>query len=455
MVPRALPPEARLPLRLYRALFPLVFGCLLPGYLVRMLRRGGYGPGFLERFGRFSPEQERALEAASGGIWVHAVSVGEMVMALRLVAELRVQQPELPVIVSTTTSTGHALARKELGLALEPGAEGAATALIYYPLDLRGIVRRVFARVRPAQIVLVDKELWPNLLAHAWASGVPVSIVNARLSPRSERRFRKARRWVGPFFGMLRRVYVQEPEESARWHSLGVREEALECVGSLKFDYTPPTGPGREETFRRILAKLGWAETDPILLGGSTFPGEEAALARACLRLRQQHPALRLIVVPRHVERTPQARADLHAEGLRIALRTEPEAKAAGERAPIADALIVNTTGELRDWYRLATVCVIGKSLTAHGGQNPAEPLLVGRPIVLGPNMENFAPLVRQLLQAGGATQIPEETALPPAIAALLADPAHGAAQVRAGQQLLAVHRGANHRTAARLLGER
>ena len=440
---RTLPAAARLPLRVYRLLFPVAFLFMLPGFLARMLRRGHWRHKFSQRFGLYAPEDRMRL-GAGGWTWIHAVSVGEMMMGIQLARTLQAARPGAKVALSTTTSTGYAVAREQIARG------GDALELLYYPLDATGIVRRALDLIRPAQLVMVDKELWPNMVAECHRRGIPVSIVNARLSPRSERGFHKWRRWVGPFFGMLERVCVQEPEDVERWQALGVRREALHCTGSLKFDFAAAEA-SRAPEFRALLGRIGVPAQTPILLAGSTFPGEEAALGRVLIALRKQQPELFCIVVPRHVERTPEVEADLRALGLNPVLRTALEHLPAGASRP--DVLIVNTTGELRDWYALASVCFIGKSLTATGGQNPAEPVLAGRPVVFGPHMENFGALVRQFLAVEGAVQVPDEAGLIREVGLLLAEPTRGEALVARARGVLAAHRGANARTVELLPG--
>ena len=441
---RALPAASRVPLRVYRFLFPVAFVLMLPGFLGRMFRRGNYRYKFGQRLGFYSPEDRQRLELG-GWIWIHSVSVGEMMMGIELARMLQAAQPEARVLISTTTSTGYAVAREQIAKG------GGGLELVYYPLDLTSIVRRTLDLIRPEQVVMVDKELWPNMVAECFRRSIPISIVNARLSPRSERGFYKWRRWVGPFFGMLERVCVQEPEDTARWEVLGVRREALHCTGSLKYDFEAKGESPRALEFRGLLARIGVGVGTPVLLGGSTFPGEEAALGRVALKLRERWPELFLIVVPRHVERTPEVEADLCGLGLNPALRTE--LSELSPESPRPDALIVNTTGELRDWYAAASVCFIGKSLLAVGGQNPAEPVLAGRPTVFGPHMENFQALVRQFLAVGGAVQVPDEAALGREVEALLADSERGEALVARARAVLQVHMGATRRTVELLLG--
>ena len=440
---RALPAAARLPLLVYRSLFLVAFTLMLPGFLARMIRRGNWRHKFGQRFGLYSAEDRQRL-GNGGWIWIHSVSVGEMMMGIKLARTVQAAQPGAQVLISTTTSTGYAIASEQIAKG------GGGLELIYYPLDLTSIVRRALDLIQPAQVVMVDKELWPNMVSECCRRAIPVSIVNARLSPRSERGFRKWRRWVGPFFGMLERVCVQEPEDVEQWHALGVRREALHCTGSLKFDFGMAEA-SRALEFRALLGRMDVRDTTPVVLAGSTFPGEEAALGRVLIALRQRSPELFLIVVPRHVERTPEVAADLRALGLSAVLRTELAELPPGSPRP--DVLIVNTTGELRDWYAVASVCFIGKSLLATGGQNPAEPVLVGRPVVFGPHMENFGSLVRQFLAVEGAVQVRDEAGLIHALDTLLADPALGEALVARARSVLQVHLGANARTAELLLG--
>ncbi|HWL52958.1 MAG TPA: glycosyltransferase N-terminal domain-containing protein [Chthoniobacteraceae bacterium] len=461
---RPLPEAARWPLRLYRTLFPAVFLVMLPGLLLRIWRRGGARDRFGERLGLFSPEARERLKGG-GWIWIHAVSVGEMMMALKLVRAIRVVQPGARLLLSVTTSTGMAVAAKALAEE-ETGAGEGKTALIYYPVDFGPIVRRVLALVRPAQLVLVDKELWPNMIAACYQRRVPVSIVNARLSPRSGRRFRKWRRWVGPFFSMLEGVCLQEPEDRAVWQQLGVREEALHWTGSLKFDVLPARddGDGGEPPevagLRALLCRLGGGWADParlVLLGGSTFPGEEAMLGRVYRKLRAGFPQLRLILVPRHVERAGEVEHELAALGITCARRrrfNKPGEPEASEGEP--QALLVDTTGELAHWYRLADLCVIGKSFrltpSGEGGQNPVEAIEADCPVVCGPAMGNFAALMTALKAVEGVRIAADEAALATECEALFRDRETRNGLVERARGVLTRHHGATERVARRVL---
>jgi 3-deoxy-D-manno-octulosonic-acid transferase len=231
----------------------------------------------------------------------------------------------------------------------------------------------------------------------------------------------------------------------ARWESLGVSRERIEVTGNSKFDYAPGGG-ARVPEFRALLRKLGVADDAPVLVAGSIFPGEEAILGRVFRELRGHYPGLFLILVPRHVEKTPLILAGLNPLKMRVAVRTE---------TPVgpADILVVNTTGELRDWYHLATVVFMGKSLTAHGGQNPVEPVLAGKPVVYGRNMENFAAIVTRWREADAAVQVRDETELQQAIADLLADPKRRETLAARARKIVEAHAGATKRTVAAVLG--
>ena len=427
-----LPGDARRSLFIYNLFFPLVFVALLPGYLLRMLRRGGYREKFAQRFGRYTHE-DRARFARGEWIWLHSISVGETLLALKLARQMRSVDPTRQIALSVTTSTGYAVAREAANEWLE---------VIYNPLDAPWIVRAALDSVRPLRLIFVEA-IWPNLLAEAKRRGLPVTFV-PRLSPRSEARFRKATPLTGPIFRLIDALAVQESDDTARWRSLGVAAERIHVTGNSKFDHAAAGGE-RIAEFRNILSRLGVSETAPVLLAGSTFAGEERIIAEIFRELRTEFPDLFLIIVPRHVERTDEVLADLRPLGLRIALRTD------NADAP-ADVLIVDTTGELRDWYHLATVVFIGKSLTSHGGQNPVEPVLAGKPVVFGPNMENFQAIVTRWREAEAAVQVADAAELRLRLAELLAQPERRTTLAAKARDIVAAHEGSTARTVKVLL---
>jgi 3-deoxy-D-manno-octulosonic-acid transferase len=436
-----LPPDARRALRIYNFFFPLVFLALLPGFLVRMFRRGGFREKFGQRLGRYTAEDLVRFRSREW-LWIHSISVGETFVALKLAHALHELDPTIGILLSTTTSTGFAEACKAASEWLEP---------IYNPIDARSIVRRALDALRPRQIILIEGEAWPNLVAECVRRGVSVSLVNARLSPRSERRFRKFRALTGPIFRLLDRICVPEPEDVARWQNLGADAARVTCTGSIKFDNPAATNPSRADEFRALLDPLGVTSETPIIVAGSTWAPEEKTLAALLPELRRDFPGCFLILVPRHVERCAEIQRELDALPLRVIRRS---------LLPLplpknAEVLLVDTTGELRDWYALATIVFIGKSLPGIaqiGGQNPAEAAVLGKPIVFGPHMENFAALVAHLHAHSAAEQVPDTASLASRLRVLLADPAHRAALGQQARIALAAHAGATARTTALLL---
>lgn len=416
---------------LYNLAFPFVLLALLPSFLFRMLKRGKYRHKFGQRFAIYSPRVRRKL-SCGGWTWVHAVSVGEVLIALKLIRELRSRDPELPVVLSTTTSTGYALASKETDDQLE---------VIYNPVDFFWTARRAIRLIRPRRLLLVEAEVWPNLTAEAKARGATLALVNARLSRRSESRYRMIRPLAAPIFNQLDLLCVQEPADALRWEALGVVPRKILCTGSIKFDDRVDDSRVRQD-FREVLVKLGVGRSAPVIVAGSTHSGEESLIGEIVVRLKQNFPDLFYVVVPRHAERWREVREQLEKLGLRVALRANEDSSSTNP-----DTLLVNTTGELRDWYDQATVVFIGKSLTAHGGQNPAEAVAAGKAVVFGPNMENFSSLAAQLVRAGGASQVADAIKLEEEFGKLLSDAVKRSQLAANGARCLEAHYGATART--------
>ena len=424
----------------YNALFALVYFLLLPKFLLRMRRRGGYGKGFLQRFAVYGPEVRARLAGDRDRIWVHAVSVGEVYVGLRFIEELRAARPKAAFVLTTTTSTGRRVA--EAGLAEDD-------VLLYFPSDCPGIVRRAFRRLRPRAILLVENELWPNLLREADRRKVPVFLVNGRISASSYRGYRKVRWMTRRALPLVRRFLVQSEEDAARLLDLGAPAERVQAVGSAKYDVVRDD-PAAAAQAQAILRAAGLGEGDLLLVGGSTWPGEEAALLRVYRALKPRYPALRLVLVPRHVERRPEIEADIARQGLAHTRRSAlDERKAAG---PV-DILLVDTTGELRGLYTAATVIFVGKSLTQTGGQNIIEPALPGKPIVVGPHLENFPGVAEDFRQAGALIQVDDERGLREAVRDLLDNADKRAAYGDRARQLVERKRGAVAASVALLNG--
>lgn len=394
----------------YNILFTIGFVLSSPYYFVRMRRRGNWQQGFAERFGIYNTKLKQAITNRDT-LWMHAVSVGEVNVCTQLIRALEPRLPNLKIIVSTTTTTGMGELQSKL-----PNHIGK----IYYPIDRRLYVRRALATIRPLAIVLVEAEIWPNFLWRARKLDIPVFLVNARLSDRSYRGYMRFRFLFRPLFALFSGVGAQNEADAIKLRKLGCREEAIHIVGSLKFD-AAKIDARRLLDVPGLLRQVGVEAGSRLLVAGSTHAGEEVVLAEQFRRLRSRFPDLVLVLVPRHFERSREVGREVAARGLKVVYRSEITSRT--QLAPGGvDCLIVNTTGELKHFYEHATVIFVGKSLTAAGGQNPIEPGALGKAMVFGPNMQNFAAVVQSFLQREGAVQVRNAAELEKVLGELLAD---------------------------------
>lgn len=421
---------------LYQILFAVGFAVMLPRFLWRMRRRGGYGAHFGERLGRYEPAVRDRL-AGGGRIWIHAVSVGEVNVALSFIAEWRRRHSAARFVLSVTTPTGRGVAA---------GRMHEADVLIYFPVDFPPITRRAMDLIRPAALILVEGELWPNLIRRAAGAGVPVALINGRVSERSFRGYRKVGAFTRRVLPLFARLCMQGEADAERLRALGAPADRLRVMGSAKYELTPPP-PQLEADARAFLAAVGFPADRLVLVGGSTWPGEEEALLELYRALRGEFPGLRLVLVPRHAERAPEVLRSLDASGVRFARRKQPPAPGS-EPAEVA---LVDTTGELMGFYAAADVVFVGKSLTQHGGQNPIEPAWCGRPVICGPNMENFVPVMADFAAAGALIQVPDAAGLREAVRGLLADAARRAELGSRAGAFVRAQAGAMRRTADEL----
>jgi 3-deoxy-D-manno-octulosonic-acid transferase len=395
---------------LYNILFSIFFVLSAPYYFWRLRRRGNWRAGFTQRFATYDSSLKQALTNRHV-IWLHAVSVGEVNLCTQLIRALEPRVPNLKIVVSTTTTTGMAELRSRLP---------THVSKIYYPVDRRKFVNRALATINPKAIVLVEAEIWPNFLWRAQRLGIPTFLVNARLSDRSYPRYKKFKILFRPLFASFTGVGAQNEEDAVRLREVGCRPEAVHVVGNLKFDAAKLEG-NRTLDVSGMLRQLGVPGDAQILVAGSTHDGEEILLAEMVKRLRVKFPKLFLVLVPRHFERCREVGQKLRARGVEFFYRSELSRKTnydAGEM----ECLLVNTTGELRFFYEHATVVFVGKSLTAIGGQNPIEPGALGKAMVFGPNMQNFADVARSFLKQDAAVQVRDAAVLEKTVAELLAD---------------------------------
>lgn len=396
---------------LYNVLFLGGFLISAPFYFMKMKRRGNWRSGFAQRFAVYDAKLKTALTNRHT-LWVHAVSVGEVNIATQIIKALEARAPTLTVVVSTTTSTGMGELKKKLP---------AHVPKFYYPIDRRSYVSRALRVINPEAIVLVEAEIWPNFLWKAADRRIPTFLVNARLSEKSYRGYRRAGFLFRRIFRSFEGVGAQNEADAQRLINLGCRPEVVRVVGNLKFDaaqIAERTAIGVSMLYKQI----GVSDDALILVAGSTHAGEEAFLADVYLRLRDKFPKLFLTLVPRHFERSREVGAELEKRRIPFAYRTQVSSTTNFPPGEV-QALIVNTTGELRDFYQNASVIFVGKSLTAEGGQNPIEPGAQGKAMVFGPNMQNFEAIAQAFIAARGARREKDAAGVERAIEELLASP--------------------------------
>ncbi len=358
-------------------------------------------------------------------VWVQAVSVGEVRLALALASLL--EGRGLPLLLTATTAAGLALAAKG-------GREPSA-----FPADVPWAARRALRRVRPRLLVLVETELWPGLVRAAAREGIPVLVVNGRLSDRSLARTLLFRGVFGRVLANVR-VAARSPEHGERFVRLGVPRENVGVAGNMKYDLRPPEGfEAQTAELRRLLPEAGGF----LWVAGSVREGEEATVLEAHRLLRQKHPGARLVVAPRHLDRTDRCAGEASSRGMTAARRSDSAAARGGW-----DVLVLDTLGELWAAYGLGQAAFVGGSLVPLGGQNPLEPAALERPVLFGPSMENFADEAANLLEAGGAVRVESAGALAAELARLLADARARSIMGAAGRAVVAAHRGAADRVA-------
>ena len=374
-------------------------------------------------------------------LWVHACSVGEVATARPILAALKERFPNASCLLTSSTATGFALASKA----------NEADAVAWCPFDTRAALRRFLDTARPRALVLVETEIWPNMLRECRRRDIPVIIVNGRLSDKHFVRYRQRAKWLRPVFAQLSAVGVQNDVYAERFAALGVAPERIVVTGNTKFDGVATTVAPRARP--RLRAELGWGPETPVLVFGSTRPGDEALAAACWARLAGEFPELRLAVAPRHLDRAGEAAACFGEEVARRSLLKEKKQRPGEHRV-----LIVDTLGELVAFYALATVAVIGGSFhPGVNGHNPLESAALGVPTVFGPYMSNFPDPARALTEADGAIQVPAPEALCETLSHLLRDAAQRQRLGTRGRKAVLAEQGAIARNVvliARELGE-
>lgn len=412
---------------LYRILAALALPLAVPVLKIRQLATGKQRPRLRDRLGRGLPE------LAEGGVWIQAVSVGEVELARRLIAELERQAPDLPLFLTATTATGLALARSSLG---------GRVPVFPCPVDLAGPVRRVLERTRPRLIVLVETELWPEMLHQAHARGVPVAVVNARLSEGSYAAYVRLKRPLRSLLAPLSRVLARSDADGERFVGLGVPERRVEIAGNIKYDLEA------DDHLLDWAARVQQVAGDrAIVVAGSTMEGEEAMVLDALDGADGDGGTPFIILAPRHPERFDAVAGLLRERSAAFGRRSRIDQMPVG-----ADCFLIDTIGELARAYRLARLAFIGGSLAPTGGHNPLEAAVWGVPVLSGPHVHNFREVYREMTAAGGARIVADTAELRVAAAVWLDDAKLSKAAGEAGRAVVRRNRGATARSVRSLL---
>ncbi len=381
----------------------LSFTLTLPFLPVLLLLGRRFRAGFFQRLG-FYPREVREAIRGSRPIWIHAVSVGEVLAARRLAEEVRQRFPGRKMVLSTFTSTGHEVARQE----------GAADIVIFLPLDHSWIVRRALDLLDPSLLIFLETEIWPNLLHGAYRRGIPALLLSGRLSPRAFRRYSLLR----PFFSRAVRQFtalgMQSEDDARRMIRLGVDPQKVWITGNLKHSSLEDDGPGPKEWMDEERAAVG----RQVLVVGSTHKGEEEVLLDAFLTLKARFPDLLMVLAPRHPQRFSEVERMLQKKNVSY----EKKSQWNGRETRAADVIFLDTIGDLPSFYSLADVAFVGGSLVDAGGHNLLEPARFRKPILFGPYMTNFRELAEEMKRKGGGMEVRGKEDLVREIAGLLTD---------------------------------
>lgn len=386
---------------LYRVLTAFSMLVLAPYYAVRGLGRDGEARAWRQRFGSLPPDvtSRKADAEKQGAIWIHAVSVGEVLAAIPLVEELKRRLPDRLIYVSTTTETGQQLARERLRL---------ADAVFYFPLDWVISVRRALKVVRPNIVIIMETEIWPNFLREAADLDIPVLFANARISDRSFARYRQWKFLIGEFYERVlldaELFLAQTPKDAERLREMGVPEDRLEVVGNLKYDVPPPTvGPFGEWLSAQIRQQERW----PVLVAGSVVAQEEEAVLAAYDIVQRRWRRALLVLAPRKTDRFEAAADIVEASGWHLVRRSAIDTSSANATLDEnADVVLLDSIGELAGIYSLGDAVFVGGSLVPAGGHNILEPAWFSRPPVFGMSMDNFRDMADQFLSARAGVQV-------------------------------------------------
>ncbi len=419
---------------LYSVLIVAFFAVMSPSLVYQAVRYRKYIGSLSQRMG-YLPVSFNLDGDES--IWIHAVSVGEVLTARALLPELREKYPKLRLFLSTTTMTGQQIARNNLQYVDE---------VFYFPFDLAFIVSRTLALVRPRLFIMMETEIWPNLLRACHRAGVQTILVNGRISSRSYPRYRLARPFFRRVLRHVDRFCMQSDESARRVVDIGADRERVLVTGSLKFDSLEIPGSSPIDRGRnRVLRYFRLSPDRPVVIAASTLKGEEEAALEAFQRIRATMTNALLIIAPRKPERFDDVERLARRAGWNVARRSELRV----DSEPRHDVIVLDTIGELAQLYQVATAVFVGGSLVDSGGHNILEPAVFGKPIVFGPHMHNFAEIARTFIDNGAAVQVRSARELESVLLDLLGDPVRRASLGAAARALVEANRGARTKTLA------
>jgi 3-deoxy-D-manno-octulosonic-acid transferase len=419
---------------IYSVLTVAFFVVVSPYFVYQAIRYRKYITNFAQRLG-YLPVSFNLDGDES--IWVHAVSVGEVLTARALLPDLRERYPRLRIFLSTTTITGQQIARNNLHFVDE---------VFYFPFDLGFIVKRTLRLVKPRLFIMVETEIWPNLLRACHRTGVKTILVNGRISTRAFPRYRFARPFFRRVLAHIDRFCMQSEEAARRIIDIGAPRDRVTVTGSLKFDSLDvPGAVAADRGPNRVLRYFRMTPERPVVVAASTLKGEEEPVLEAFQRIRATMNNALLIIAPRKPERFDEAERIARRAGWKVARRTELRV----DSEPRDDVIILDTIGELAQLYQIATAVFVGGSLVDAGGHNILEPAVFGKPIVFGPYMQNFAEIAQTFLDNAAAVQLRSGRELEPVLVELLSDPVRRASLGAAARALVEANRGARAKTLA------
>ncbi len=419
---------------LYSVLMVAFYAVMSPYLIYQAVRYRKYVTSLPQRLG-YLPVSFNLDGAES--IWIHAVSVGEVLIARALLPELRERYPKLRLFLSTTTLTGQQIARDNLRFVDE---------VFYFPFDFAFIVNRILGMVKPKLFIMMETEIWPNLLRACHRDGVKTMLVNGRISSRSYPRYRLARPFFRRVLRHVERFCMQSEESARRIVDIGANRERVTVTGSLKFESLQMPGAvsvGRGQN--RVLRYFRISPDRPVVVAASTLKGEEEPILEAFQRIRATMTSALLIIAPRKPERFDDVERLARRAGWNVARRTELRV----DSEPREDVVVLDTIGELAQLFQVATAVFVGGSLVDSGGHNILEPAVFGKPIVFGPYMQNFAEIAQTFLDNGAAIQVRNGRDLEPVLLELLGDPVRRARLGAAARALVEANRGARTKTLA------